>query len=46
MCSEINVESSDDLSCGTLLGDHRYCLDYSNKSLVKPPEGTNVTTIL
>ncbi|XP_063685296.1 leucine-rich repeat-containing protein 52-like isoform X3 [Bolinopsis microptera] len=44
--TETKVSSYDDLSCGTLLGDYRYCLDYSNKSLTKPPEGTNVTSIL
>jgi len=44
--TEVSVEGYDDFSCGTLLGDHRYCLDYSNKSLLKPPDGTNVTSIL
>ncbi|KAL5267587.1 hypothetical protein ACHWQZ_G004584 [Mnemiopsis leidyi] len=43
------VESLEDyasLSCGALLGGHRYCLDYSNRSLLLPPDGSNITTIL
>lgn len=33
-------------SCGTLLGDGRYCLDYSNRQLDSPPPGWNITSIL
>lgn len=35
-------------SCGSLLGDHRYCLNYTSFSppLYAPPDGANVTSIL
>eukprot|EP00116_Pleurobrachia_bachei_P015606 sb/3475868/ len=47
LLSFLSLGLSDDLySCGSLMGDGRYCLDYSGQQLKEPPSGTNLTAIL
>ena len=36
----------ENVTCGSFLGDKRYCLDLSNTDLAEPPVGWNITTIL